>query len=159
MKIIRRIALCFSFLLASCDDEVQMADSTDWPKETFDGIAFAVPPTHKTVAHESKVELKERIPTRQAHRITISPEMPATNYDPMAGSTVKAVTVVRKGNTPARYWVSIEEGGMGGPEYELHIWKTVGGRTVQYWAQAQREDGVPDFAVAWAVWNSIEMAN
>lgn len=113
--------------------------------QTHNGLQFGVPAGRVVEAHEDRLFVKPAQLVRSVDEIVIWTVPPP----PLPAGDMTA------GDDPAPHSLVVIEGGMGGPEYALSIPKRVGNREVTVRAYLQSEEGVPEFAEAWAVWRSL----
>lgn len=148
MKILTPITLCAIALMA-CDN-TPAADWQGWPTETAQGVNFAVPPGMSVAVDEASIELTSDTKARRIDTVSLYVER-------LAPAITRAdLIIVDKGNTPAPYIIAERGAGSGGVEYGLFTSKRIDTRTINLFANIQTENGPPQFAAAWAVWESLE---
>ncbi len=128
---------------ASCAEPQEKV--VEMSTESFDGLRFGVPEGRVAVGQDGRIKIQPEQALRTVDHITVW----TSNPKPLPEGTVTT------GDDPAPHTLVTIEGGMGGPEYALSIPKTVGDREITVRAYIQAEEGQPDFADAWAVWESL----
>ena len=153
--------------LAACDDREQAgkeeetasvakpqdADWQDWARESGLGLSFAVPPGRVVRLKGNRVDLGNPAAYRTVDVIELYPE------GPPPAVRVGDGPVLDQGDSPAPFTLRESGSGSGGVQYTLSITKTVNGRSVVLLAILQTEGGVPSFAEAWAVAESLRAAD
>ena len=155
--------------LAACDDRDQAAKEEetakvtepqiaaagweDWTRESGLGLSFAVPPGRVAKLQAARIDLENPAAYRSVDVIELYPEGPPPAVRAGDGP------ILRDGDAPARFTLRENGAGSGGSNYTLSTIKTVGGRDIALLAVVETEGGVPSFAEAWAVWESLRPAD
>lgn len=130
----------------------QAADWRGWARESRDGLSFAMPPGRVVELGITSIDLVNPAAYRTADVIALFPE------GPPPAITIGDGPVLQEGVTPAPFTLRQNAGGSGGASYTLSTSKIVDGRSIALLAIMQSEYGTPSFADAWAVWESLRLA-
>ena len=129
-----------------------LPDTTGWKRQEAQGLSLLVPPDWTLDTFEDGIVLQDARRIRQLRTVELylgggPPERRASG-----------LSVTETGARPAPFAVLTGDGGSGGPQYALLTTRIVGTRAVTLLASDQSERGVPAFAVAWGVWQSLRAA-
>ena len=132
----------------------QAADWRDWPRESELGLSFAMPPGRVARVFDTHMELDNPASLRAADYIALYPD------GPPSAVRVGDGPILREGGRPAPFTIRQNEGGSAGAAYTLHTTKDLEDRRVVLLAVIQSEGlFTPNFAEAWAVWESLRLAD
>lgn len=130
----------------------QAADWQGWMLESRLGLSFAVPPGRIIETGPTGIELLNPAAYRAIDIIALYPDGAPPSIRIGDGP------VLRQGKAPAPFIIRQNTGGSGGTGYTLSTAKTVNGRNISLLASVQMELETPSFAEAWAVWESLRLA-
>ena len=155
-------------VLAACDENDQVSKKEEkatvtelqtaaagwqgWAQESGLDLSFAVPPGRAAKVLDTRIDLENPEAYRTVDVIELYPE------GPPPAIRVGDGTVLEEGEAPAPFTVRENSGGSGGTNYTLSTTKTLDGRSISLLAIVETEGGVPSFAEAWAVWESLRLA-
>lgn len=131
----------------------QAADWQSWSRGSGLGLSFVLPPGRVLTVFGNRIDLDDPAAYRTADYIALYPDGLPSEVRLGDGP------VLREGANPAPFTIREGLGGSGGPAYILHTTKTLDGRHIAVLAVIQTEDlFTPSFAEAWAVWESLQLA-
>ena len=146
-----RYALLFLWVLvqSGCGGQ-KAADWSNWDRRDHLGYGFAVPPEYILELSENEIVFQATPDLRTLDVIEI--QLGTRILTEMANGSL-----VEKGTDPAEYVIHDIGGGSGGTVYALSMTKAVGEKQFSFFAHQQLEYGSPNFANAWAVWESFDV--
>ena len=131
----------------------QAADWQSWSRESGLGLSFAMPPGRVATVFDTRIDLDDPAAYRTADYIALYPDGSPPEIRLGDGP------VLREGVKPAPFTIRKGLGGSGGPSYILYTTKNLDGRHIAMLAVIQTEAlFTPSFAEAWAVWESLGLA-
>lgn len=139
--------------LGACGEGEHAADWQDWARESGLGLSFAMPPGRVAEVFDTHIDLDNPASFRASNYIALYPDGPPSAIRLGDGP------VLREGKVPAPFTIRENLGGSGGAAYTLYTTKDLDGRSIALLAVIQAEGlFTPSFAEAWAVWESLRLA-